>query len=189
MDVSRIATIPTMVIVGDEATTIPVGGSFTDQGATFTDEDGSVSVIKATDNPLDVSKPGFYSLRYEKHTVSGYSASALRVVLVTNVSASKDYSGTYVRTSNGQPMHVTKVGTGLYITDNVGGVAGNANFIFDTYFGQPDDNTLVVPLQDTPLKELACTKAELVVTATDTVIKWAVVNGSFGTAVRTFSRK
>lgn len=189
MNVSKVATIPTIVLNGEPAITVPVGGSYSDAGATFTDEDGSVNVISPTTNPLDLNTPGFYTLRYEKHTTSGYNASALRVVLVTNVSSALDYSGVYVRSSNGQPMNVKKIGTGLYVTDNVGGVAGNSAFIFDTYFGQTDNSTIVVPEQDTPLGELHCDSPSLTVSATDTIIKWIVINPSYGTAVRTFNHE
>lgn len=188
-DVSTVATIPTMAIVGDEAITIPVGGSFTDLGAKLIDEDGSVSTIMATENPLNTNTPGFYTLRYKKITKSGYTATALRVVLVTSVSSSLDYSGTYVRTSNGQSVNVRKVGTGLYATNNVGGVPNDPAFVFDVYFGHTENSTIVVPLQDGGFGEVYCTNASLSATPADTVIKWAVMGDRFGTALRTFSRK
>ena len=189
MNVSKVATIPTVVLNGEPAVTVGVGGSYSDAGAVFTDEDGTVSTIQPTTNPLDLNTPGFYTLRYEKHTVSGYNAAAIRVVLVTNVSSSLDYSGVYVRTANGQPMYVKKIGTGLYVTDNVGGVPGNSAYIYDTYFGQKDDSTIVVPVQNGPFGELYCDDPSLTVSPTDTIIKWAVMAPGFGTAVRTFSHE
>jgi hypothetical protein len=83
-------------------------------------------------------------------------------------------------------MNVEKVATGLYKTDNVGGVPLPSAFAITVYFGQLDDSTLVVPAQPTDAGEMFCVNSKIIPTALDTTITWAVRNASFGTQQRTF---
>lgn len=180
---------PKIVLNGDQFVSVPVSatGQYTDAGAIgINDNDNSQTNLEPLTNDVDLTTPGFYTVIYEFRNTDGYTTTATRFILVTNVDASLDYSGDYVRTVNGQAMSVTKVATGLYKTDNVGGVAGIPDYVFDVYFGQIDDTTLSVPLQPTPLGNLYCVSSFIYPTSSDTTIKWGVRNPSFGTAVRTF---
>ncbi len=187
--VSKIVTAsyPIITITGDQFVSIPVGGSFTDLGATAKD-----TVLKETltatsiTNDIDPTTPGFYTVQYNFKNSNGYTAVATRFVLVTNIDPVLDNSGEYYRTTNNALMNVEKVATGLYKTDNVGGVPLPSAFAITVYFGQLDDSTLVVPAQPTDAGEMYCVNSKIIPTALDTTITWAVRNASFGTSQRTF---
>lgn len=184
------ASYPDITINGDQFISIPVGGTFTDLGAsakdTITDE--VLEPIKVT-NDIDPTTPGFYTVQYTFKNKNGYTNVGTRFVLVTDIDAMLDYTGEYRRTTNNSPMNVEKVATGLYKTDNVGGVPLPSAFAITVYFGQIDDSTLVVPAQPTPAGEMYCVNSFVRPSATDTVITWAVRNASFGTAQRTFVKQ
>jgi hypothetical protein len=136
-----------------------------------------------TTSDVDLTTNGFYSATYIKKTESGYNLKATRLVLITPVPAIEDYSGVYYRsTSSGDvPVNVTKVGTGLYKIDNVGGVPNNPSFIYDVYFGKLDNtSTITVPTQVCPLDgtDITCNNAKLYVSGPDTIIEWKIDNPS-----------
>jgi hypothetical protein len=165
----------------------PVGTTvYSDPGAKFTDDDGSITTLTTPISLPDLSTPGFYSVTYKITSIHGYVRTATRLVLVTAVDPTIDLSGNYKRASNGQAVTITKLGPGLYKTDNVGGVAANPAFIYDVYFGQIGPNTLAVPEQSTPMGPLHCENAKVTQSGGKYSISWVVINPSYGTAVRTF---
>jgi hypothetical protein len=194
---TKVVKVPTFELINATAFSTAAGpGSYTDPGVKYTDETGAVSVITTpTTSDVNLAVPGFYSLSYEKTTESGYKLKASRLILVTPVSSTVDHSGIYARTANSQTVTVTKLGTGLYTTDNVGGVAGNPGYIFDVYFGLVNDSTIAMPSQPNLAGggELYGTGGSIKVVGATTTIKWAIAGDSptgsaagFGTAVRTF---
>lgn len=187
--VSRIVTAsyPVITITGQQFVSIPVGGSFTDLGATAEDTvlNEQLEAIEIT-NDIDPTTPGFYTVQYKFKNSNGYTNTGTRFVLVTNIDSNLDNSGLYLRNTNNAPMNVEKVATGLYKTDNVGGVPLPSAFAITVYFGQLDDSTLVVPVQPTTAGDMYCVNASIKPTPSDTTISWAVRNASFGTAQRTF---
>src|ERR1039457_6419178 len=128
-------TYPVITLKGAQIISTGIGtGAYTDPGATAYDSlTSSTKNLTPITNNVDLTMPGFYSVEYSDTNGDGFYSSAIRLVLVTGVSPSIDISGTYARQSNGQTVTVTKVGTGLYTTDNVGGVANNPAFIFPVY--------------------------------------------------------
>ncbi len=188
--VSRVVTAsyPVITINGPQFVSMPVGGSFADQGATAVDTilGETLEPIEVT-NDIDPQTPGFYTVQYSFKNSNGYTSVGTRFVLVTNIDSSLDYTGVYRRTTNSAPMNVDKVATGLYKTDNVGGVPLPSPFAITVYFGQIDDSTLVVPVQPTAAGDMYCSNSYLRANAgVDTSISWIVRNASFGTAVRKF---
>ncbi|MBS1636224.1 MAG: DUF5011 domain-containing protein [Bacteroidetes bacterium] len=186
---TKVVNVPKMELIGTAVYSTPVGtGTYSDPGAKLIDENGNTTVLTTpTSSNVDLTTPGFYSATYSKRTEYGYNVSISRLVLVTPVSSAIDYSGVYTRTSNGQTMNVTKLGTGLYTTDNVGGVAGNTAYIFPVYFGMVNDTDIVVPDQPNPLgDDIYCTNSKLTVSGPDTTIQWVVMGAGFGTSLRKF---
>jgi Domain of unknown function (DUF5011) len=188
------AIFPIVVLKGIAIIALPLGsGEYTDAGAYSIDPtttDSLVTELTAESNNVDASKPGFYSVKYTGKTIRGFLTSATRFVLVSEVDGDIDYSGVYARSSNGQTVNVTKRGPGLYTTDNVGGVPGNASYIFDVYFGQVNDTTLEVPLQNNPIGgDIYCDVKSFIVSADDTSFTWSVLGSGFGTQERTFSHQ
>ena len=197
-DVSTVARVghPTIGLIGTPVSSTPVGsGTFTDPGAVgYNDLTGdSVPLTAPVSNNVDLSTPGFYSVVWNYTINNGYvdfTASKSRLVLVTPVDPNADYSGVYARTSNGVEVNFTKVGPGLYTTDNIGGVGGIPDYIFLVYLGQPTDTTLEAPLQPNPLGgEVTIVNGTFTVSATDTVYSYTVDGAGFAFNTRTFSHQ
>jgi len=188
---TRIVTpsFPGLTLKGEPVVSTGVGtGTFTDPGATGYDSVAKTSTdLQPLANTVDLTTPGFYSVQYEAKNVYDYRTNSNRLVLVTAVSASDDISGVYTRTSNGQEVTLTKQGTGLYITDNIGGVAGDPDFLFPVYVGIPTETTLDVPPQPNPFGgDVFVTGGKVVRTATTITFSYVVRGAGFGTATRTF---
>ncbi len=192
--VSSVVTVsyPTIQLSGDQIISTVVGtGAYTDPGAIGTDDvTGASGALSPVSNNVDLTTPGFYSVKYSMKNSNGYITESTRLVLVTSVDAAVDLSGTYFRVSNNQTVTVTKRGPGLYTTSNVGGVAGNPAFIFDVYMGQINDSELVVPSQPSALGgDIYCDNTTLNISASDTSYSYIVRGAGFGTAVRVFSHQ
>lgn len=190
--VSTVVTVsyPTIALNGDQIVSTVIGtGAYTDPGATGTDDiTGATSTLSPVLNNVDLTSPGFYSVKYSMKNSNGYITESTRLVLVTSVDPAVDLSGPYHRVSNNQGVTVTKRGTGLYTTDNVGGVAGNPAFIFDVYMGQVDDANLVVPTQPSALGgDIYCDNTTLDISPADTSYSYIVRGSGFGTAVRVYT--
>ena len=183
---------PTITLNGDAIVSTSVGtGTYTDPGATAFDSiTGTSTTLTPVSNNVDLTAEGFYSVKYSFKNAYGYASSATRLVLVTSADPNIDISGVYARTSNGCQVNVTKRGTGLYTTDNVGGVPNNPPFIFDVYFGFVNNTTIEVPTQPSALGgDIYCDNTVFVMDATDTSFAWIVRGSGFGTALRTFAHE
>ncbi|HEV7230738.1 MAG TPA: immunoglobulin-like domain-containing protein [Bacteroidia bacterium] len=190
--VSKVVTVsyPVITLKGNAVISTGIGtGAYADPGATGYDDVTKTTVsLSPVSNNVDLTKAGFYSVVYTMKNANGYVSQAVRLVLVTPVSPAIDWSGTYKRVSNGQHVTITKQGTGLYTTDNIGGVAGDPSFLFPIYIGQVSDTSIQVPSQISPKGgTLYCTNTTFSLTASDTTFSYVVVGSSFGTAVRAFT--
>ena len=193
-DVSKVVTVsyPIITLNGDAIISTGIGtGSYVDPGATGTDDiTGATSTLTPVSNNVDLTTPGFYSVKYTVKNSNGYITSKTRLILVTPIDPNIDLSGNYFRTSNNSPVVVTKRGIGLYTTNNVGGVNGLPQYIFDVYFGQISMTELAVPDQPNPLGgDVYCDNATISISSADTSFSWNVRGSGFGTALRTFSHQ
>ncbi len=190
---------PTITLKGAQYVSIKVGDPYTDAGADVEDKKYGIreGTYKADASGVDNTTPGLYPVVFRVTNNKGFESITTRFVAVTNIAATENVSGFYRRTGTNGPMNVTQVTRGIYKTDNVGGVAqagsnpvtANPSFLFDTYFVQLNDSSLLVPEQPWIAGDLYCTSAKLRKMATDTTIEWVVRNSSFGTALRVFSRQ
>jgi hypothetical protein len=189
-DVSKVydAFASKLELKGDAIIAPPAGSTvYVDPGATFTDDDGSKVELTTPITLPDLTKPGFYSVTYRKTSIHGYIRTATRLVLVSNVDPAIDLSGDYLRPSNGVKFKITKLGPGLYKTNNVGGVASGATVGVDVYFGHTTGNTLEVPLQESGFGPVSCKNGSVTINAGKATISWVVLNQSyFLDNVRTF---
>jgi hypothetical protein len=193
-DVSTVVNVsyPVIVLNGDEVVSTGIGtGAYVDPGATGTDDiTGVSSSLTPVSNNVDLTQAGFYSVKYSMKNANGYISSKTRLILVTPIDPAVDLSGTYARTANGQEVTITKRGTGLYTTDNVGGVAGLPQYVFDVYFGQISDTEIQIPSQPNPLGgDVSGSDGALDISPSDTTIAYRVLGSGFGTALRTFSHQ
>ncbi|MEC5142413.1 immunoglobulin-like domain-containing protein [Chitinophaga sp. 212800010-3] len=184
---------PVITLKGDPALAISIGSTYTDPGATAFDSlANSTTTLTPLVNPVDPKTPGVYFVNFQAINKWGYRTQATRLVLVTSTPASDDISGTYKRTSNSAVVHITKLATGLYSVDNLGGVAAGNNpvFFFPYVIGLTDLNTLVGPNQPTPLGGIFLDKTSIDRSGGTVTLKWAIeAPQGFGNSVRTFVKQ
>ncbi|NLR79385.1 immunoglobulin-like domain-containing protein [Chitinophaga eiseniae] len=182
---------PVITMKGGPNVIVPIGGTYTDQGATSFDSAANTTTnISPVSNNVDPATGGVYTVNFHAVNSYGYQSNAIRHVLVSNyANAADDISGEYTRLSNGQTVNVTKVATGLYTIDNVGGVKGDPNFVFPYYIGFLDMNTFVGTEQGTPIGPLSLKNPVIIRgPGTSITLKYVVINDHFGTSTRTFVR-
>lgn len=191
--VSKVVTVsyPTIVLNGDQIISQGVGtGAYTDPGATGIDDlSGAQTALSPVLNTVDLTTPGFYAVKFSTKNSNGFITNLTRLVLVTPVDPLVDISGTYARTSNGQTVTVTKKGTGLYTTSNIGGVANNPDYIFDVYFGQVSDTEIQIPPQPNPLGGDVYAIGGTLDLNTPVTYSYIVKGSGFGTSRRTFVKQ
>lgn len=181
-------TYPVIKLTGGGAFSIPVGGTYTDGGATSYDSiNSSTTNITPAGNNVNPAVAGGYSVDFLAVNSWGYRTTLSKVVLVTSLTAAQDVdiSGTYIRT-NGQHVHITKLGRGLYSTDNLGGVKGDPSFVYPFYFGFAKADSLVGPSQYGPKGVAAMDSPAFSSGPTGDTLSYVAINASLGTAVRTF---
>jgi hypothetical protein len=88
---------PTIVLNGSATVTVAVGGTFTDEGATATNRDGSSVTVVTTGGPVVTTSTGTFTLTYTATNDHG-SVSVTRTVNV--VLDQSSYLGTYAVTSD-----------------------------------------------------------------------------------------
>jgi hypothetical protein len=130
-----------------------------------------------------------YPIIYEGTNKYGFKSQEVRWVAVTPVSASEDIGGLYLRVGNNAPVNINKVSRGIYKCDNLGGVAGIPDYIYNMYFVQLSDTTVNFPAQPGPYGSTKTSSEVLKKTGSDTTLKWIVLGPGFGTAARTFSHQ
>ena len=193
-DVSTLYTysVPTIIISGDQYYSIPVGGALPSITATaydsFYHESYSVLLDQST---VDNTTPGLYVVTATAKNKYGMASSKSVYLAVTDISAAINLAGTYERTSNGVAVNVYRLANGLYMTDNVGGVANtpaNASFILPAFFVQTTETEIKLPAQPTAQGILYGTEAAVNMAPADTTFEYAIQNAAFGTAVRTFKK-
>ncbi|NCX96297.1 MAG: hypothetical protein EBX41_07780 [Chitinophagia bacterium] len=194
-NVSILATVsyPIITFSGSQYYTIPVGGSLPDISATaydtFYKQTCEVVIDKST---LDNTKPGLNIVYASAKNAYGMKSTKAVYVAVTNISPLSNLAGQYYRLSNNDTVNVTKLSTGLYRTDNVGGVlysTSNAQFIIPAYFIQIDDSTIDLPMQETPLGSLYGADDSLSTAVGDTVYQYSIQgNDYFSKTIRQFKK-
>ncbi len=175
---------PTITLNGNQFVSTAVGtGAYTDPGAVGTnDQTGGKVNLTPLKNTVDLTTPGFYTVTYEFRNDDGYRVDATRFVLVTGVSASDNWAGFYERNADPtRPCNISKIGTGLYLIDNVGGVILPTQAPAEpAYIGFTNDSTIAIPVQITPDgTSLSATEGKFYITPTDTIMQWRMTSGPF----------
>lgn len=184
MKVSR----PTITLLGDPIISLHVGEAYVDPGATYYDslygDNGSISAA----SEVNTSEEGFVIVTYSVFNKYGFEGTATRLVAVTDVDDALDISGSYSRTSNGAEAIVSKLGRGVFQTDNVSGAAAGGTHDA-AFFMFKSDSTMVMPDQFLPNfgASAAFVDPAYDFTASPTSYSYAIDNPSvFSPAVRTF---
>ncbi|MFL5772840.1 MAG: immunoglobulin-like domain-containing protein [Flavisolibacter sp.] len=186
-DVSTTLKVPIIELNGSEFVSVAVGGTYTDAGAKYTGEDGSVTTIQPTTNTVNTSQPGLYTVTYSKTSTSGiFTTEESRIVAVSYQNDPYDYSGNYLRPATGASAILTKVAPGLYKVQNPGGAVGHEAAV--VYFIETDLNTFDGPTQEeTSLGVGTITITNITLTTSGG--SWKIVNPYYGTALRTFVKQ
>ena len=143
-NLSRIKSYAAISLNGPTLTSINVGESFTDQGASATLAGVNNPVI--TVGSVDNTTPGFNFITYRSANAEGDTVEVNRVIAVVDPAVNDiDQSGNFVR--NGNPVTITRIGKGLYRTNNLGGVATTSVAYAGAYFAQITPTALEFPDQ------------------------------------------
>jgi hypothetical protein len=191
-NISKVTTYPVITVKGDQFVSIPVGGTFTDQGASGTVGGAPVEPVKSGDN-VDASKPGVYIITYTATNAEGFSVTANRYVgVIAADAAALDLTGNYKRNAGAFGVSkVTKIGSGHYTTDNIGGVAAGSPAT-TVHFFHTTGTKLVVPQQTNEAGETfeaIDASYKFAVGATPAQYTWTVINPGYGAAPRTFVKQ
>ena len=183
------ASYPKVTITGSPYVSIPVGGTFVPPNATAYDSfyRETESVVKNLGS-LDNTTPGLYVIAYTAKNKYGFEGSSYVYVAVTNVSDTLDLTGLYYRGSN--PAYITKVGTGLFITSNVGGddSVTQASSIIPAVFAVTSNASFDFGTQQTSAGTLTASQEILSMVPGDTTLSYAINLSGFGTQVRSFTK-
>lgn len=184
---------PIITIAGAQYYSIPVGGALPTISATAYDTFYLESYPVILDqSKLDNLTPGLYTVLATAKNRYGMTGTKSVYVAVTGVSDTLDVSGWYIRNATpGRAAHITKLATGMFMTDNVGGVDTSdattgakisavfvATSLTDIDFGS----------QVTTGGPLTASSESLSLTPPVT-ISYAINLSGFGTAVRTFIKQ
>ncbi len=180
-------SFPTITFSGGQYFSIPVGGTVPTIAATAYDSvlGSSTDVTLTGQAGIDASTPGLYVVTAESANVNTFSSISAAFVLVSDVPAAFNLAGEYLRTT-GEPVNVTRLANGLYMTDDVGGAAA---LEVAAVFGHIRDTVITLPLQPTSNGDLDCINERLIISGGDTSLSWAVRGTGFGTAQRTFLKQ
>lgn len=186
-DVSTTLKVPIIELNGSGYVSVAVGGTYTDAGAKYTGEDGSVTTIQPTTNTVNTSQPGLYTVTYSKESTSGiFTTEASRIVAVTYQNDPYDYSGEYLRPATGASAFLTKVAPGLYRVQNPGGSVGHESAV--VYFIETALNVFDGPTQEETSLGVGTISINTI-TLTTTGGSWKLVNAFYSTALRTFVKQ
>jgi hypothetical protein len=179
---------PTINLKGPAYVHIPIGGSYVEEGATLIDDiTGASSDISPTSSEVDNTTPGIYAVTFIASNANGFKTEVKRTVLVldwtppSTIDPGYDISGPYHRT-NGIPVNLYKMASGLYIIDNFAG----STLVYPAYLITPDSSSIDIPAQNSfggyPLE---CVNETFDGNAPITFSYICMASG-FGTGVRTF---
>ena len=189
--ISRVTNYPILTMAGEQFRSIPVGGSFTDEGVTATEGGATINVTVSGDQ-VDPNTPGVYVINYTAVNKDGFSASTKRYIgVIAPDAAALDLSGNYKRNAGALGVSkVTKVGVGHYTTDNVGGVAAGSPAT-SIHFFHTTGTKLVGPEQFNGSTTFAIVNGSYKFAAGSAPAEytWTVINPGYGATPRTFVKQ
>jgi hypothetical protein len=178
---------PTVNLNGDPVIILNVGDTYTDQGATYYDslygDNGNIT----TTTEVSTTEEGFFVVRYTATNQYGFEGSGTRLVAVTGASDLLDVSGDYLRVATGGEAIVTKVGRGVFYSDNVGGLGK----VEGVYFMFTADSTMVMPTQFLTNYGVVADFVDPVYdfTASPPNYSYKISASGFGTGIRIFEKQ
>jgi hypothetical protein len=186
---SKITTYPEITVKGEDYMIVAKGGSFTDPGATAK---AGTADVKVSSNTISTAAAGVYTITYTATNVDGFSASAIRHVIVYSTEASaqaNDFSGSYARDINGSLAVWTKLVAGVYSVFNPGGAPGTdlTVIVFNN-----TGNKIFIPQQDASDGSPTSSSSEASTSGPGGTLSgysMKIVNPGYGTSVRNFVKQ
>lgn len=187
-DLSTTLRVPVLELKGNQFTSVAVGASYTEPGASYTGEDGTTITLQPASNNVNTTAPGLFEVTYSQKSASGiFESEAKRIVAVAYQENPVDYSGTYLRAATGVSATVKRMAPGLYRVQNPGGAPGHG--AVTVYFIEKALNQFVGPLQHEEIGGVGDIEiTDIQFTATGA--SWRIINNPYyGTGVRTFAKQ
>lgn len=186
--ISRVTHFPELTLKGDRYTNVVLGTAFTDPGITA--KEGSTDIMYTTTGSVNTTVPGVYILTYSAINKDGFPASTTRTVTVYStdaVAAANDFSGTYLRTATGFASSWTKLAPGVYLVTNPGGASvGTSTGVI--VFNSTGSN-IHMPSQPIGDGTEMTSSDEIYTPGSPAKYVWKIINDSYGTALRTFTKQ
>ena len=195
------ASTPIVTITGSQYFSIPVGGTLPTIAAVAYDTFYRDSLPVLIDQAgLDNTTPGMYTVLATAKNKYGFVGSANVYVAVTDITDSLDLTGFYIRNgAAGRSAHVTKLGRGMFMTSNVGGVDtsdATTGPVVSAVFAVTSPTKLTFGTQqvlDGGVSATLSSNSEQLIMIpgppSDTSLVYAIQESSFGTQVRTFVKQ
>jgi hypothetical protein len=175
---------PEITLNGSEIAVVALGGTYTDAGAKLKDDiSGKITDIQPSSGTVNTSKAGLYVLTFTAANENGFETTAARLVAVTSVTGTPNREGKYLRAATGVNAFITKVADGVYKVKNPGGAGIGVNTV--VYFVETAPNTFVCPDQPTDFGQMSVSDINF----TAGGATWRVLNASYGTGIRTFTKE
>jgi hypothetical protein len=185
--ISKITNFPVLTMNGSKYITVPVGGTYTEPGATAKEGENDLTVT--VDGAVDVSTPGVYDISYSAVNKDGFSALVRRFVAVYETdpeAAGHDLSGNYLRAVTGITNTWEKIAPGVYLVDNPGGAAGvNLQVILFN----PTGYVIEIPEQVSSDGSITASNTESYDPGPPATYSMAIENPTYGTQVRFFEKQ
>lgn len=181
--ISKVTYFPIITMSGEKYFLVAKGGTFTDPGATA--KAGSDDAPVVTSGTVNTAVAGVYGITYSAVNADGFSASATRQVIVYDTkpdAAARDFSGKYLRSTNGVASTWKKIGPGVYLVANPGGADGADGIIVVAV--NPTGSVISIPNQNTDSGNWASSNEKYDLGANS--YSWVVLNAGYGPALRIF---
>ena len=183
---------PTITLTGAQYYSIAVNGALPTITATAYDTFYSeVCPVLLDLSTLDNTTPGLYAVTASSKNKYGMTSYKTVYVGVTNEPSTLDISGVYWRLATSTCVaNISKVATGMFLTDNVGGVeiGTQAGSVVSAVFVVTSDTTLDFGSQLTSAGTLTAS-SETLSLPPPTTLNYALNLSGFGTSVSTFVKQ
>ena len=185
-NVSKIVEVsyPEITLNGNDLVVVAVGANYADVGAKLKDDiTGAITDIQPTSSNVNTAQPGLYVVTFSASNSNGFETTATRLVAVTSVNNPIDRTGTYLRAATGINCYITKIANGVYKVQNPGGAGIGVNTF--VYMVETATNVYVAPTQPTDFGDMSVININF----TATGATWNVLNVSYGTGQRVFTKQ
>lgn len=184
--ISTITIFPILTLKGERYVTVAKGGAYTEPGVTA--KEGTADIVPTISGTVNTNTADVYTLTYTAVNKDGFSASAVRTVIVYSTdagAAAQDLSGNYARNTNASIATWTKIAPGVYKVFNPGGAPGTNLTVIAI---NPTGYSIKIPSQISS-DGLTTSSASENVSGMPNSYGWQILNPGYGTAVRTFIKQ